>query len=107
MTLMLILSPRCCAAAFALAARGGFFCMLHGKSNAKWLAWMWVWAGINPGLRLFFALRAQGWGWLGVAVLVPLFGVFGLCAGIRVTLACFKRRPCAGRHLLFFAAAKK
>ncbi|WP_217998144.1 hypothetical protein, partial [Paraburkholderia terrae] len=24
------------------------------------------------------------------------------CAGIRASLACFKRRPCAGRHLLFF-----
>src|SRR5690349_24227938 len=30
-----------------------------------------------------------------------------LCAGIRVTLSSFRRRPCAGRHLLFFAAAKK
>src|SRR5689334_24969981 len=28
-------------------------------------------------------------------------------AGIRELLACFRRRPCAGRHLLFFAAAKK
>ncbi|MCO4883317.1 hypothetical protein, partial [Paraburkholderia caribensis] len=28
-------------------------------------------------------------------------------AGIRELLARFKRRPCAGRHLLFFAAAKK
>ena len=28
-------------------------------------------------------------------------------AGIRVMPSCFKRRPCAGRHLLFFAAAKK
>ncbi|CAG9211518.1 hypothetical protein BCAR13_2080005 [Paraburkholderia caribensis] len=28
----------------------------------------------------------------------------GVCAGIRFTLARFKRRPCAGRHLLFFAA---
>nr|MDW3657443.1 hypothetical protein [Paraburkholderia terrae] len=35
------------------------------------------------------------------------FGVFGLCGGIRVMPSCFKRRPCAGRHLLFFAAAKK
>ncbi len=38
------------------------------------------------------------------------FGVVwcaGLCAGIRDLLACFTRRPCAGRHLLFFAAAKK
>ncbi|MCO4883371.1 hypothetical protein, partial [Paraburkholderia caribensis] len=36
---------------------------------------------------------------------------FGSCvcllAGIRVLLARFTRRPCAGRHLLFFAAAKK
>jgi len=31
----------------------------------------------------------------------------GICAGIRDLLACFRRRPCAGRHLLFFAAAKK
>ncbi|MEM5352979.1 hypothetical protein, partial [Paraburkholderia caribensis] len=30
-----------------------------------------------------------------------------LFAGIRDSLARFKRRPCAGRHLLFFAAAKK
>src|ERR1700756_1107398 len=30
-----------------------------------------------------------------------------LFAGIRVMPSCFKRRPCAGRHLLFFAAAKK
>jgi hypothetical protein len=30
--------------------------------------------------------------------------VFCLCAGIRVLPSCFKRRPCAGRHLLFFAA---
>jgi hypothetical protein len=28
-------------------------------------------------------------------------------AGIRELLARFSRRPCAGRHLLFFAAAKK
>ncbi len=30
-----------------------------------------------------------------------------VCAGIRDALARFTRRPCAGRHLLFFAAAKK
>jgi hypothetical protein len=28
-------------------------------------------------------------------------------AGIRGLSSCFMRRPCAGRHLLFFAAAKK
>ena len=39
----------------------------------------------------------------------PWFVVFVACffAGIRVMPTCFKRRPCAGRHLLFFAAAKK
>ncbi|SDH80153.1 hypothetical protein SAMN04487926_108105 [Paraburkholderia steynii] len=43
-------------------------------------------------------LRGDG---VGGLVLVLLF------AGIRALLACFTRRPCAGRHLLFFAAAKK
>ncbi len=33
--------------------------------------------------------------------------VFFLFAGIRALPSCFKRCPCAGRHLLFFAAAKK
>ncbi len=40
-------------------------------------------------------------------LLLSLLLSLSLCAGIRVTLARFKRRPCAGRHLLFFAAAKK
>ena len=31
----------------------------------------------------------------------------GDCFGIRAMPSRFKRRPCAGRHLLFFAAAKK
>jgi hypothetical protein len=35
------------------------------------------------------------------------FVCLGLCAGIRVLPSCFMRRPFAGRHLLFFAAAKK
>jgi hypothetical protein len=43
-------------------------------------------------------------GFVFVARPVWFFGVF---AGIRVLPSCFKRRPCAGRHLLFFAAAKK
>jgi hypothetical protein len=42
---------------------------------------------------------------------VSVLQVLPLCAclfaGIRDSLACFTRRPCAGRHLLFFAAAKK
>jgi len=42
---------------------------------------------------------------VGVLHAVP-FGVLAF-AGIRVLLARFTRRPCAGRHLLFFAAAKK
>jgi hypothetical protein len=41
------------------------------------------------------------------AVRAVWFGCSGLCAGIRVMLLVRKRRPCAGRHLLFFAAAKK
>src|SRR5690242_6860329 len=52
------------------------------------------------------------WGVAGICVTVfaaqaLTLGCFGLCAGIRDLLACFKRCPCAGRHLLFFAAAKK
>ena len=35
------------------------------------------------------------------------FGLVWVFAGIRVLPSCFRRRPCAGRHLLFFAAAKK
>jgi hypothetical protein len=36
-----------------------------------------------------------------------LRGLILLFAGIRVMLLVRKRCPCAGRHLLFFAAAKK
>jgi len=36
-----------------------------------------------------------------------LFGLLVLLLASALCLACFKRRPCAGRHLLFFAAAKK
>ena len=56
-------------------------------------------AGGLLGFLLAFAVCLRG---AGYAVWCS-----GLCAGIRVTLACFTRRPCAGRHLLFFAAAKK
>src|SRR5690349_1462399 len=49
-------------------------------------------------LLLGTCLRLRGGGGSGS----PRF-----CAGIRELLACFTRRPCAGRHLLFFAAAKK
>src|SRR6266702_2402844 len=44
---------------------------------------------------------------VGGLVLLLLLLLLLLCAGIRVMPSCFKRRPCAGRHLLFFAAAKK
>ncbi|WP_148654612.1 hypothetical protein [Paraburkholderia caribensis] len=40
-------------------------------------------------------------------LLLLLVSAICLCAGIRDLLSCFTRRPCAGRHLLFFAAAKK
>ncbi len=69
-------------------------------------------------LRLLGRRRGSGFwpcggrvlGWLGFCVFcagVRGSGFFSLYAGIRVTLAHFTRRPCAGRHLLFFAAAKK
>src|SRR5690349_24076603 len=51
-----------------------------------------------------------GFGWLGVSRGEGVgFGFVWarLCAGIRDALARFTRCPCAGRHLLFFAAAKK
>ncbi|BCZ79619.1 hypothetical protein PTKU64_32940 [Paraburkholderia terrae] len=35
------------------------------------------------------------------------FGLLGFALASAICFACFKRRPCAGRHLLFFAAAKK
>ncbi|SEI03363.1 hypothetical protein SAMN05192544_1016159 [Paraburkholderia hospita] len=48
---------------------------------------------------------AAGLVWLGFCW-YPVWR-FCVCAGIRVMPSCFTRRPCAGRHLLFFAAAKK
>ncbi|MEM5349300.1 hypothetical protein VOI32_16525 [Paraburkholderia caribensis] len=44
---------------------------------------------------------AGGVVWFGLVWFAWVF------AGIRDALAHFTRRPCAGRHLLFFAAAKK
>jgi hypothetical protein len=52
----------------------------------------------------------QGFGFwvLGFGFWVLGFGLCAcVCAGIRALPSCFMRRPCAGRHLLFFAAAKK
>ncbi|CAG9201054.1 hypothetical protein BCAR13_1320065 [Paraburkholderia caribensis] len=49
-------------------------------------------------------IGAMGLGLVWFLVLVWFARVF---TGIRELLACFRRRPCAGRHLLFFAAAKK
>jgi hypothetical protein len=37
--------------------------------------------------------------WL-LFLFATVVGFFCFFAGIRVVLACFKRRPCAGRHLL-------
>ncbi|ALL67995.1 hypothetical protein K788_00004855 [Paraburkholderia caribensis MBA4] len=57
------------------------------------------------GLRLRFVFVAGAvWFACGFAGIRDLLFAF---AGIRDSLACFTRRPCAGRHLLFFAAAKK
>src|SRR5690349_1097872 len=52
----------------------------------------------------FLRLRAVGWVCSGFRWHSRFAFAF---AGIRDALARFKRRPCAGRHLLFFAAAKK
>ena len=61
------------------------------------------------GLRIISPLW---WRWLEVfvcdAVAILVFAAQAFCfAGIRDVLSCFMRCPCAGRHLLFFAAAKK
>src|SRR5689334_10088076 len=54
------------------------------------------------------AARVAGLGFLVFFCwLAALWWFAGGFAGIRVLLSCFTRRPCAGRHLLFFAAAKK
>jgi hypothetical protein len=55
------------------------------------------------GLGFFVFALASG----GRCLLRKLSGLHVFCAGIRELLSRFKRRPCAGRHLLFFAAAKK
>ena len=52
------------------------------------------------------------WGVLVCAGLVcsvcdAVFGLLGFSLASAFCFACFTRRPCAGRHLLFFAAAKK
>ncbi len=81
-------------------------------------------AGAGPGLGIglvwglvWFGFWFWFWFWLAAResfCLHPRFAFVarrvwfaGVCAGIRVLPSCFKRRPCAGRHLLFFAAAKK
>ncbi|WP_343657453.1 hypothetical protein, partial [Paraburkholderia caribensis] len=62
---------------------------------------------------MFFILvfaRADGGAVVGCASWFGFgfgFAVAFAFAGIRDSLARFTRRPCAGRHLLFFAAAKK
>ncbi|CAG9206449.1 conserved hypothetical protein [Paraburkholderia caribensis] len=76
-----------------------------------------MFCGEGVGFEVAFAaLRGfRGAGWVGVLAHLLRFVVcaspFGVSvfafAGIRVTLSRFRRRPCAGRHLLFFAAAKK
>src|SRR5690349_15016804 len=54
------------------------------------------------GLVLVGILVCDALGWVGCVC-----AGMRVIAGIRVTLARFTRCPCAGRHLLFFAAAKK
>ncbi|WP_217998152.1 hypothetical protein, partial [Paraburkholderia terrae] len=72
----------------------GVVCSVFGVWYFVRERWCWVFA-----LALASALCLRASGVAGQC--------FGLCSGIRVMPSCFKRRPCAGRHLLFFAAAKK
>jgi hypothetical protein len=75
----------------------GFFGFASGR-------YVWVCMGPcwHPRLRRFVA-RAVWFGlvWFGLVWFAWVF------AGIRDALSRSTRRPCAGRHLLFFAAAKK
>jgi hypothetical protein len=63
---------------------------------------------LRSGCRGFLMGLCRG---LEVCCEVFLSGDVGVfvcfCAGVRVMPWCFTRCPCAGRHLLFFAAAKK
>src|SRR6266702_8133846 len=67
LTLMLILSPRCCAAArchagaIALAARGGFFACCTGSLTPSGWRGVWFGLGLTRGLGLVFCC-ARGWG---------------------------------------------
>jgi len=74
------------------------------------LVWFWfgfglvlVWFWFGFGLVLVWFWFGFGLVWFGFGLV--LFAC--VCAGIRDLLSGFRRRPCAGRHLLFFAAAKK
>ncbi|WP_208459428.1 hypothetical protein, partial [Paraburkholderia caribensis] len=59
------------------------------------------------GLLLFGSFRVETLLQLLLLLVWFWFWFAWLCAGIRAMPSYFKRRPCAGRHLLFFAAAKK
>ena len=63
------------------------------------------WCFCSPRWRSGLAPARRGWCFLLFAAHAVWLAC--VCAGIRVLPSCFKRRPCAGRHLLFFAAAKK
>ena len=65
-------------------------CLLARFARRRSVCWLLRW---HP--RFVSVLQASPFRWAGLG------------AGIRVTLAPFTRCPCAGRHLLFFAAAKK
>ncbi|WP_225034241.1 hypothetical protein, partial [Paraburkholderia sp. XV] len=76
--------------------------------SPDWMVWFWFW--FASGLLLFGSFRVETllqlllllvWFWFWF-----WFWFAWLCAGIRAMPSYFKRRPCAGRHLLFFAAAK-
>jgi hypothetical protein len=68
--------------------------LLRFADRGGWFDHTEMWVGVD----YISVMLVWFWFW---------FWFVGVCAGIRVSLTSFTRRPCAGRHLLFFAAAKK
>jgi hypothetical protein len=69
--------------------------------------WRVVWRFWRHSRRVWFFCVSRIRVGLSVRQLLRHAWCFGFCGGIRVMLLVRKRCPCAGRHLLFFAAAKK
>ncbi|WP_148654448.1 hypothetical protein [Paraburkholderia caribensis] len=95
----------------ALAAQGGHRIASHRRSACIAFslasAMRYLASRVAPVRGgTYFSLPPQHASLFGVLAFA-LASALGVCffAGIRELLACFRRCPCAGRHLLFFAAA--